>query len=168
MEIEIKDLFGLPAHPLVVHAVVVLLPLTVIGCLLLAVVPRWRRPYGVIVLGGALLAVVSVMVAKGSGESLEERVPESELVERHAELADGLLPWTIVLAIVAAGIAAEPRVEDHPKAPARVITAGLVVAALVVGTGASWSLAKVGHSGAKAAWHDVDQRDAGGRDGRSG
>ena len=38
---------GLPVHPLVVHAVVVLLPLAALGTIALAVRPAWRRPYGV-------------------------------------------------------------------------------------------------------------------------
>lgn len=42
---EIKELFGLPAHPLVVHAAVVLLPLAAVATLVCAAVPRARRSY---------------------------------------------------------------------------------------------------------------------------
>ena len=42
---SIDNLFGLPAHPLVVHAAVVLLPMAAIATVVVAAVPRWRRPY---------------------------------------------------------------------------------------------------------------------------
>ena len=161
MEIKITSLFGLPAHPLIVHAVVVLLPLAAIGCVLLAIVPRWRRPYGPLVLAAAVVAVISVVLAKGSGEELEHQEPKSELIERHAELADGLLPWTIVLAVAAVGVAVAPRVEARRGDASRAVGAALVVVALVAAGGATYTVAKVGHSGAKAAWHDVGEDDDG-------
>ncbi len=40
---EINSLFGLPAHPLVVHAAVVLLPLAAIATILTAAIPASRR-----------------------------------------------------------------------------------------------------------------------------
>lgn len=40
---------GLPVHPLVVHAVVALLPLACLGTLAIAVRPVWRRQHGVLV-----------------------------------------------------------------------------------------------------------------------
>lgn len=42
---------GLPVHPLVVHAVVVLLPAAVLGTIAVAVRPAWRRRYGTLVVG---------------------------------------------------------------------------------------------------------------------
>ena len=40
-------LLGLPQHPLVVHAVVVLLPLTALVEIAVALQPRWNRAWGV-------------------------------------------------------------------------------------------------------------------------
>lgn len=39
-------LFGLPLHPLVVHAAVVLLPLAALGAIVIAVSERARKRYG--------------------------------------------------------------------------------------------------------------------------
>lgn len=47
---------GIPLHPLVVHAIVVLLPLATIGTLAIALRPRWRTRYGPLVVGAALVA----------------------------------------------------------------------------------------------------------------
>jgi hypothetical protein len=85
---SIDNLFGLPAHPLVVHAAVVLLPIAAIATVVVAVVPRWRRPYALLVFVMSIAAAGAIWLAKESGESLEERVTETALVERHAELAE--------------------------------------------------------------------------------
>ncbi|WP_148616323.1 DUF2231 domain-containing protein [Nocardioides rubriscoriae] len=90
---------GLPVHPLVVHAVVVLLPLAVLGTLAIAVRPRWRTSYGPLVVGAALVATVLTPVATSSGESLEEKVGDPG---EHAELGDQLL-WFALALLIAAG-----------------------------------------------------------------
>ena len=84
---EIDTLFGLPAHPLVVHAAVILLPLAAVGLLLVAAIPRARRLSAPIVLGIALAATVAVGLAQQSGEALEDRVPETELSRNTASRA---------------------------------------------------------------------------------
>jgi hypothetical protein len=43
-------LFGLPAHPFLVHVPIVLLPLSAIGVVLMAVRPSWHRSYRWVVL----------------------------------------------------------------------------------------------------------------------
>lgn len=153
---EIESLFGLPAHPLVVHAAVVLLPLAAIITVISAAVPKARRFYAPLALCLALGATAAVGLAQGSGESLKERVDETQLVEEHAEAGETVLPWAIALTIVAAAVAAEPFVtRRYPNlAPARVTTV-LVVAATLTGVGAIWTVVDVGHSGAKATWDDV-------------
>lgn len=153
---EIDELFGLPAHPLVVHAAVVLLPLAAVGTLMCAAVPRLRRPYAPVVFVVALLAAVAVGLAQGSGESLEERVDETALVEEHTEEGETVLPWAIAVAVAAGVVAAAPvLMRRRPALPARPVTAALVAVSLVVGAGAIYTVAEVGHSGAKATWDDV-------------
>jgi uncharacterized membrane protein len=153
---ELDSLFGLPAHPLVVHAAVVLVPLAALATILTAAIPRSRRHYAPVALGLALVATIAVGLAQGSGESLEERVDETELVEEHAEQGETVLPWAIALTIVAAGVTAAPMVTRRsPKLSPMTVTAVLVVAALITGAGATWSVIDVGHSGAKATWDDL-------------
>ena len=100
---EIDTLFGLPAHPLVVHAAVILLPLAAVGLLLVAAIPRARRLSAPIVLGTALAATVAVGLAQQSGEALEDRVTETELVEEHAEQGESVLPWAIAVTVIDVG-----------------------------------------------------------------
>lgn len=83
----LSEVNGLPLHPLVVHAVVVLVPLSLVGLVLLVVRSSWRRALGwwVVLLAG--VATASAWLAKESGETL------AELVGRpihHASLGSGL------------------------------------------------------------------------------
>ena len=159
---EIEELFGLPAHPLVVHAAVVLLPLAALATFLCAAAPRVFRRYAPLALGCALAATLAVGLAQGSGEALEDRVDETALVEEHTDQGERVLPWAIAVSVVAAGVTALPILaRRRPAVPSRAITAVVVALALLAGTGATWTIVEVGHSGAKATWDDVDGERAG-------
>ncbi len=158
---ELNDLFGIPAHPLVVHAAVVLLPIAAIGTVIVAAVPTARRHYAPVVFGVALLATIAVGLAQQSGESLEQRVTENALVEEHTEQGESVLPWAIAVTAIAGAVAiVEPLRKRFARIPGAAITAALIVTALLAGSGATWTVISVGHSGARATWHDVaDEND---------
>ena len=149
--------FGLPIHPLVVHATVVVVPAAAFVVLVSTFWPRFRRwaSWGPVAV--AAVALVLVPVTTSSGESLEHSLPRSDLIEKHAHLADGLLPWVIVMLVGALGAwwpslaAARPGLWTPPR--------WLVLATMVLATvGAVGSLVEVvliGHSGAAAAWSQV-------------
>jgi hypothetical protein len=61
---------GLPAHPLLVHAVVVLIPLSALGAVAVAARPGWNRPYAPLVAAGAFVAAVTATVAMSAGAQL--------------------------------------------------------------------------------------------------
>ncbi len=153
---EINNVFGLPAHPIFVHAAVVLLPLAALGSILVAARPRWRRHYAPLVMVIAIAAVGSVGLAQGSGEQLEDRIIETELVETHTDAGESVLPWAIAVALVATALAALPIVEGRlPRVSPRHLTLGLVLASVLAGAGSTWVVVSVGHSGAKATWEDT-------------
>ena len=80
---------GIPAHPLVVHAVVVLLPLAAVGTLLVVARPLWRRQLGVWVLLLALAGTAAVPVAQQTGAQLAESFGGGgPLVMEHAMRAE--------------------------------------------------------------------------------
>lgn len=165
---EIDELFGLPAHPLVVHVAVVLLPLAALATLVCAAVPRARRHYAPVALALAVVATAAVGLAQGSGEELEERVDETALVEEHTEQGEGVLPWAIAVTVSAAAVAAAPLLARRRAWPGRVVTTVVVAASLVAGTGATWTIVEVGHSGAAATWDDVGDEGEGGEQGEEG
>ncbi|MCF4139720.1 hypothetical protein L1856_27395 [Streptomyces sp. Tue 6430] len=92
---------GVPAHPLWVHVVVVLVPLSALALVVCAAWPAVMRRAGIGLPLLALAALVSVPLATDAGEWLAEQVPETAAVERHTEMGDGLLPWSVAILVLA-------------------------------------------------------------------
>ena len=156
---------GLPAHPLIVHAVVVLVPLAALLVAASALSTRFRHWSRYATPLVALVGLVMVPLASQSGEGLERSVPHSALIEQHAELADSLLPLMVAVTVVAflqlwmdrrsVGRATDD--ESPRRGPLRqpVVGVAVMVLALLVSAGTLVQVGRIGHSGAKAAWNDV-------------
>jgi hypothetical protein len=95
---------GLPAHVLLIHAVVVLLPLAAAMLVAGAVWPAARRKLGFLTPALALVVLALVPVTTHAGEWLKDRLPETKAIQKHAELGDTLLPWAVGIFVVAAAI----------------------------------------------------------------
>ena len=143
---------GIPLHPLVVHAVVVFIPLAAIGVIAIAVVPKWRSRFGILVVGVTAFATVMMPVATSSGEQFQETRPKSELLDRHAELGNNALFGAIPLLVLAAALWWLERRADQDAPPPRWLN--WLVSALAVGVAivAIVQMVLIGHSGAKAVW----------------
>ena len=147
---------GLPIHPLVVHAVVVLLPLATLGTIALVVRPAWRRPYGPLLVAIAAVATVLVPVSTSSGEALEERVGNPG---EHAELGDQLIWFALpMLVLLVALVWLDRRTTPDTHTDSRPAQAGslkvVATLALVSALATSVQVYRVGDSGARAAWGD--------------
>ncbi len=138
---------GLPVHPLVVHAVVVLLPIAALGTIAIAVRPAWRHKYGWLVVAAAAISVVLLPVATSSGEALEERVGRPG---EHAEMGDALIWFTLPLLVLVAALVWFDR-RSTPKIDGRLLKA-LPALAIVAALACSVQVYRVGDSGARAAW----------------
>jgi hypothetical protein len=159
---------GLPAHPLIVHATVVLVPLAAAAVILHTFWPVARARLGLVTLGATALAVVLVPLSTSSGEQLEHEVPRTALVERHTELADGLLPWVMGLLVVAVLLAVRDLMTQGgdgrmrvPAGAATTVATALTrpvvlgILAILVAVGTTQQVVRIGHSGAKASWSHV-------------
>src|SRR3954453_23095232 len=104
---------GLPAHILLVHAVIGLVPLTAVLVVLVAVWPSARRWLTWPAAAAALVTLVSVPVTTDAGEWLERRVERTALMRAHTELGDTMLPWAIALAVVALAFLARKLLADR-------------------------------------------------------
>ena len=164
---------GLPAHVLIVHFVVVLVPLTALALAVCAIWPSAAQRMGIVLPLLALVTLVSVPLATQAGEWLEAHVDSNALVRRHADLGDGLLPWAgglFLLAVLvwwaarrATTSGSETSRGIRPSAaPVRI---AIAVLSLVIAAGASVDVYRIGDSGAKAAWHDGYSKTASGGDG---
>jgi len=142
---------GLPVHALVVHAVVVLVPLSALGVVAISLVPRWRERYGVLVLLLSTAALVMVPVATQSGDRLEDRIDASGVVarqiEEHREIA-GLVLWpTLAMWVLAAVLVLLTR-QKRGGTAVRLVAGLAVVAALLAGA----AVVRAGHLGSTAVW----------------
>jgi hypothetical protein len=154
----LTTIFGLPVHPLIVHATVVVVPSAALAVALYALWPRFRQWLGWGVLALPMLALILVPLTTQSGESLEHLLGHSALIERHVELADGLLPWVIALLVGAAGLylwrPGVARITGTWTMP-RWLLGVIVVIALGAAVGTLVEAVLIGHSGATAAWSSV-------------
>ena len=167
---RVLTLDGIPLHPLVVHAVVVLLPLASVGAVAVAVRPAWRRALGVPVLLIALAGVAAVPVATQTGEQLQDALPgPNPAIELHQDRGETLLPFAVaflaLLAVtVVVGIRADraaTRTGDGTTGGgtalatrSRVVTVAGVLAALA-GLAVTGLVIWIGHAGATAVWQGV-------------
>lgn len=154
--IMFSTIFGLPSHPLVVHAVVVLVPLSALAGLIVAVWPATRERYAPLALGVTTLALISVPLATHTGEQLESHVRPSAFLERHTAMADGLLPGVALLwlALVVLVLARWLRTSRDLNW-ARYLAAAAAVVTVAGAVASGIQVARIGDSGARAAWHGV-------------
>jgi hypothetical protein len=155
---------GLPAHVLLIHLVVILVPVAA----LVLIAQAWSRPVrrwaGV---GGPLLclgALVMVPITTNSGKWFRDHLPpelaNSAPVKRHADLGDGLLPWVIamfVLSLAVVLLARRTPDATHPVVPrptsgAAAIQLVVAVLATAVALFAIVQTVRIGDSGAQAVW----------------
>ncbi|WP_329467081.1 DUF2231 domain-containing protein [Streptomyces sp. NBC_01431] len=152
---------GLPAHVLLVHIVVVLIPLTALALAAAAVWPRAARRLGPLLPLLALVTLASVPLTTQAGEWLERHVDDNALVRRHTELGDGLLPWALGLFVLAVVVwwahrhaSAEPGQGSGRRWSALPVRIAVGLLSLAIAAGAVVDVYRIGDSGAKAAWHD--------------
>ena len=153
------EINGLPLHPLSVHAVVVLVPLTALVGLVYALVPKWRWLLRWPLVAVAVLGAAFSVLATSAGEALAESRPGlEELVEEHAEY--GELLRNLALAYVAASAlgawalgGTSALVSGRGTQETRGALGWVAIAALVAGGVALLVAAFLaGESGARAVW----------------
>lgn len=166
------EINGLPLHVLLVHAVVVLVPLTAFVLVLCSFWPAARARLVWPLLALAVVSLALIPVTTRAGQWLMRRVEVTPLVAKHIDLGDSLLPWVSGLLVLSALVAAlhfwRPQAllpwwhrsateADDAPARARVDTVTrfvLPVVVLLVAIGAVVQVVRVGESGSKAVWTD--------------
>lgn len=146
------DVFGLPLHPLVVHAAVVLVPLAALGALLVTFSARIRDRYGWLTVAFAVAGAASAVAARLSGPVLLESLGGGGPAIMTHQNWGLLAPYpAIVLAVSlpALLLVDRRRTDGRPASAAFWLAAALTVAAALVGL---VLIALTGHSGAVAVW----------------
>jgi cytochrome b involved in lipid metabolism len=140
---------GLPIHPLINHAVAVLVPLSAIGALLVIFVKRFRTTYSPLVLIAVISGAVSAFVAGQSGEALSERVG---LPNAHAVQGERLWKLTLVFAVLFTIWFVINNYQVVAEKVAKVLQKSFVVLIPIVAVASLGLTFVVGHSGAEATW----------------
>ncbi|MCB1266094.1 MAG: hypothetical protein KDB56_16235 [Mycobacterium sp.] len=146
---------GLPAHPLLVHFIVVLAPLTAILAILCAVWPAARQRLAWLVLALAGVTAVLTPIAAEAGEWLEHKVEESAALETHEHLGKTMIYFSLALLVAAVLLVIGQVRSSRGKALSTGISAAIAAFVLIASVAATVQVFRIGHSGAEATWGDV-------------
>jgi hypothetical protein len=155
---DILKLFNLPAHPLLVHAPIVLIPLLFVISVGFIVRPSWRRHLPVFT-AAMLVTLVLTLFAKGSGEALRDalgqRIEDETLMREHTSLAETTTIFVGLQLLAAAALALLARMANAAKGngtrAASIEKFGPPVLAVLGALATIWMI-RTGHAGAKSHW----------------
>lgn len=164
--IEIHSLFGLPAHPLLLHVPVVFIPVLALVLLGVAVRPEWMDRYGVAIGALAVASLASTILTAGAGEAFRDSGEGGPGIAEHADAGETLrlvmiaLTAVVLLALALRRAAAGEglaRLRDLGRqawvAPAT--RAAFAILAVL----AAFFVIRTGHLGAKQTWGDKGKQD---------
>ncbi|MDR2997694.1 MAG: hypothetical protein LBU78_06205 [Microbacterium sp.] len=147
---------GLPLHPLLVHATVVLTPLTALAVALAAVWSAARRRLGWAPPVAAAVVAGLVPITVLAGQNLASIVGYSPAILQHEALGLMLSPWTIALLITAIAAAwwdrMRPRLRREHPTTARILGLLVPTAAVVAAAGTIVVTVLTGDAGARIVW----------------
>jgi len=163
---ELDKLFGLPAHPLLVHIPVVLVPMAAIIAVVFAFRPAWldRFGWGLVALSG--VGALGAILAAASGEGLQglQNKAETGAREDHFELGEtartmAVIFFGIVTVVVVVRFLARRRAaagKEQAGVWGFIASKGGAIAVAVVlvlsASAATYTISKAGHQGAKISW----------------
>ena len=154
---------GLPAHPLFIHASVVLIPLAILGALAVSARPAWFERYGVLLSLCAIAGMASIFLSENAGSALQSdlHLQASSVVNQHADAAGTLAVLFAVFTAVTIGAFASHRIAagrptgltlaDAPLAHP-VLRPALRVLYVLLALVCAYQVYRVGDLGAKAVW----------------
>src|SRR5574340_89554 len=144
---------GLPAHVLLVHAIVVLVPLVSAGVILSALWPaaRQRLVWPTLVLAAVNLILTPITI--DAGQWLKDRLGTSPILEIHAARGETMTYVSAALFVAAVLVAAVHVLQARDKLTGGALKALTIVTAIlavVIGVGATVQVARVGDAGARS------------------
>ncbi|MGA9489665.1 MAG: DUF2231 domain-containing protein [Mycobacterium sp.] len=144
---------GLPAHVLLVHAMVVLAPLTALLEIMCALWPAARRHLVWLVLAFAVVTTVLTPITANAGAWLYDREHHHhDILNTHADRGSWMIYFSIALLVVAVVLVLVHRREVRAATPGLVVKVLVAVVSIVVGAAAIVQVVRIGDSGAQSVW----------------
>ncbi len=160
-----KTIWNIPAHPLFVHAPIVLLPLLAIVTIVAAVRPGVAKRLGHWLPIASFLVFVSVQLAMQSGEELYNVVvkEKGKALAKHRDLANTtrVLAFGMLVATVALWFWGRRRAKSagatNAEGPTRrdPVLLGIAAVVIVLSALSTVWLVRTGHEGARIHWKGV-------------
>jgi hypothetical protein len=176
-----EEVFGIPAHPLLVHVAVVFVPLQILAALGYAFLPFARRLIAWVVVALAVAAPLSALFAKESGDAFQQRMINKGTVTpqglkdiaQHSGFGENTMFFSAGLSVAMllllgvqmvrsaklANALSTNTVESAGETTAKpggrgtiVVAAVLTVAVLVLSVFTGYYIFKTGDSGAHMVW----------------
>jgi hypothetical protein len=149
----LTTLFGLPAHALLNHTIVVLAPLLAALEIVCGLWPAARRRLVWLNLALAVGVMVLTPLTVSAGEWLyNQQTEHSAILETHEKRADWAIYFAVGLLVVAVVQAIQHRIESRATEPKRALAVVAAVLAIVVGGWATVGVVLIGDAGAQAVW----------------
>jgi uncharacterized membrane protein len=146
---------GMPLHPLLVHAVIALVPLTALAVVLHVLWPGARQRLGGVTPLLGLATMIAVPVTVLAGQALLSQVGPIPAAERHGALGQTMPFWAGGLFLASLGVWAWYRYRDRlvlSQSARKGITIAVGVVSILLAIGSMVMVYLVGDSGARAVW----------------
>ena len=144
---------GLPAHVLLLHAMVVLAPLTALLEILCALWPAARRRLVSLVLAFAVVTTALTPITTEAGEWLYDRERHhSDILNTHAARGGWMIYFSIAMLVVAVALALVHWREGRSGRPGLGTTVAVAVLAIAVGAASIVQVVRIGDAGARSVW----------------
>jgi uncharacterized membrane protein len=157
---------GLPAHPLIIHVPVVLIPLSIFGAFACLLRPAWFVRYGILLCSVAIVAMSSIFLAMQAGSALRGLLQlhgrAAALINQHSQAANVLaivfIGFTAILILTFAATRISGEMGPTGLSivdgilSARSVLIVLRVLLVVLALAAAFFVFRVGDLGAKAVW----------------
>lgn len=146
---------GLPAHVLLVHALVVLAPLTALLEILCALWPAARRHLVWLVLAFAAVTTALTPITTDAGAWLYDRERHHcDILNTHAARGGWMIYFSVALLVVAVVLALMHWRELRATTAGPTVNVAVAVVTIVVAVACIAQVVRIGDSGARSVWAD--------------
>ena len=145
-----EELFGLPAHPLIVHFPVVAIPAFTLMAFAMVISPSFRRRYGQAISLFGIVTTIATILAAQSGQAFLDTFFNPEPVDKHKSLGETLRLFVLglTLAVIASTVLIRREGSSGKEVPAVLVSVSVLVLAIL---STVWTI-RTGHEGARLTW----------------